>query len=223
MSNHESCFCLMLALKALASLRSLTEKIQRVVVFEMVSRSMFLYLWGKKNKQISAKTTFHKLINRAVAIITSNVVDDFFLQRHPGARRFNDGVLSCLHILIRLTVGSELGMDGHVAAALPLFTAMQSRGASHVTGNAENIGRTPWLAAGMLTVVPQDAKECANVFVTHMENIPVAQTEFQTYAFAKNFLAIAADQFMNDHEIVPMNDQLTNVQRRHRLDSYRTR
>eukprot|EP00959_Pyramimonas_sp_CCMP1952_P190449 3982910-Pyramimonas_sp.AAC.1 len=88
-------------------LSSTPGRVNRFIFCDVISRALYIYYWGKKNTHIASQTTFQALVSRSIGIVMGSAVDREFLDRFPAGAMYNDGVRTCVQILIRLGAASD--------------------------------------------------------------------------------------------------------------------
>ena len=160
------------AVIAAATLQSRGDTFLRYIAYVLMEKSLYLYYWSKLHVHIAAHWTFSALVDKAAEIITSVRIDDQvmkYLDVTPNDLIEMDihdrASLSWIELICNFvpdTTNEEA--DAMVAFCNEFHTVVSMRMASHLQLTAQNMDRSTWLSARILSKDPVVAKEGAKLF-----------------------------------------------------------
>ncbi len=86
-----------------------TNEVWRLLNLDLLHRSLWMFHWVKKHKRLLPAMSFDRVIESAMALITSTQIDDFFLQLHglTDESLMEKGLLesTCIRVLVNVATG----------------------------------------------------------------------------------------------------------------------
>ena len=144
---------------ALASLTSRMECVLRHIDVVLLKRSLFLHHWTNAHKHIIHTTDFASLMDKAYKMITSVAVDSQYLELADltwvelhDVGWSSQTQLPWVHVQVLLIPGMSADeYESVMPDVMAYHTKIATRMATHLQLTAENISRTTWLSAKMLS------------------------------------------------------------------------
>ena len=148
-----------------------------------------MYFWNGAHPQVAAQMPLAELMQKATEVILDLEVNEEVLARLGTS--FEDleriGGLaprSWVEVVVRLVVRDEAIAEDRLEEALDFHRKVSDRASSHLALIAENLARTHWQAASLLSKDPEKAQAAARSLVNHIARTsPSSRSPFERFLF----------------------------------------
>ena len=177
-----------------------TGRAQRSVAAEMVHRALYLHRWVNVHKRIAGSMTLDELSSQAKGILQDLSLDDETVARLGCSAAVLAEKAWAPANWVELAALMEYEDEDLARDAMPalqrLHLALASRGTSHLALVVDNIYRTPWLAASVLSPKPERAQAGAAALMRHVLSVaPGKRTAFERFVADSDLLMGQLDAF----------------------------
>lgn len=165
------------------------------IAFVLLKKALFLYYFIKEKGTIALHADFTELMARATSIITSKRMDVHvakWIRMTPEELAYGlirDGS-ECTWVELALMTVPTFGqtdVQEHLQSALDMHMLVAGRMATHLQLSAQNIDRTPWLAARLLSREPAKVQEGANALLEYLKRLrPEQCTPYEAWFLAQD-------------------------------------
>ena len=185
--------------EALAFFSDPFDRARRVIVMELLRRSLYLHRFANEHEHIASSTTPEDMMERAIHVIMTNQPSDEFLDHF---RLTWDEIVAqdCLtmswpRIYLKFVLKDESWVDELLYFHFQLSTKMTA----HLRGVLENIARTQWLMMALLSTDASKVQIAGRRMRDHLTRLrPGAGNRFEMYFLSQerlmNELGLLADR-----------------------------
>ena len=165
------------------------QNIYRNILCEILHRTSFLYFWNGAHPQVAAETSMDLLMERATKAILDLSIDQEVLTRlgtsYEDLERTGAAPpKTWVEVVVRLTMRDEALTAGRLPEALDFHRRVSDRASSHLGLLAENLARSHWQAAALLSKNPEKAQAAARTLLGHIARTsPSNRTPFERFLF----------------------------------------
>ena len=164
-------------------------RVARSVCGELLHRALYLHRWVNKHKHVARETTLAALAEKAQALIQGTSLTDDVLERFDCPRETLSARGWAPRTWIELAAflvydDDDLARDA-VTPALELHARLAAVAGSHLALTIENISRSSWLAAEMLSSDAAHAQHAARLLRRHLSTLAPERLS----AFEKSIVA----------------------------------
>jgi len=174
--------------KVVESFRFADQNVFRSVLCEVLHRTHFLYFWNAAHPQVAAVTTLEDILDRAIKEILDLAITDEVLGRFGTNHEFLEEKdwrpRHWVELAVLLVVQDKAAAEERLPEALAFHRALTDKAASHLSLLAENLLRTHWQAAALLSKDAQQAQGVARTLLRRLDNAaPDSRTAFEKHLF----------------------------------------
>jgi len=169
---------------AVRDLGSTLQRLQRVVLAEIVERALFLARWNSRHQHLIECTSWEELLKTA----TDKILDLTLTLETATKMGYTEQQLRALapppttwvELAALETLGDASLVPEHLVGLLEFHRTVASKAAAHLALISENVLRTTWQAARLLVKTPRDAQDAAKALLKHLvTTAPHKRTSFE--------------------------------------------
>ncbi len=174
---------------AVQSLGFVELNIFRSILCEILHKTHFLHFWNADHPKIAFETTMEDLMAKAIKIILDlSIEDDEHLKRLGTSREDLEArgwaPRTWVEVVVLLVVEDEAMASERLKGALDFHRLLADKASSHLGLIAENLTRTHWQAAALLSKNAEKARASARTLVRHLARTsPANRTFFEQHLF----------------------------------------
>ena len=176
------------AVRAIANLGDIKQRIYRAVLGDILERCMFLKYWNSNHDKVASAMSWDQLVGKATSVILDLEISPAFLQRFDiildDFQAMDPQPKTWVELAVLKVVGEQDLVDEHLRDALDFHRAVTDSAAGHLALVGDNTFRTPWLAAKLLSQDTANAQAAAKDLAKHLATTrPGNRTGFEEHMF----------------------------------------